>query len=217
MYSHPDGDIHFIGVWDTVGALGIPNGLFRPKFVRDRYSFHDTTLSSHVLAAYHALAIDEKRKAFEPTVWARQADAPADRILEQVWFAGVHCDVGGGYAEPALSEIPLLWLVAQAEKHGLALDHDRLVEVALDSHISPGDRSVGKRVSPDCCGPIHESYKSFYKLVKAYERPLAADAQKLADSAKRRSELERDYDPPQLRTYAGATQDVPDGRARATA
>jgi uncharacterized protein (DUF2235 family) len=212
MYAHPDTDIHFVGVWDTVGALGIPNGLLQPKFLTDRYSFHDTELSSHVLAAYHALAIDERRKPFEPTLWKRQ-DHAREQKLEQVWFAGVHCDVGGGYAEPALGEIPLLWMAERAKGHGLALDPDRLV--AADGPIPSAQRCVAIRVAPDGCGPIHESFDGVYRVLGPYERPLDADEGAVAESALRRREAMSDYNPPQLDGYRGRTATVPDAGARA--
>nr|MBA2793298.1 DUF2235 domain-containing protein [Thermoleophilaceae bacterium] len=110
MYSHPESEIKFLGVWDTVGSLGIPIDGLRLPLVTKLWSFHDTTLSSRVRFAYHALAIDEHRKPFTPTLWEQQQDATG-QTLEQVWFAGVHSDVGGGYSEPDLAEIPLLWMV----------------------------------------------------------------------------------------------------------
>ena len=101
--------VRFIGVWDTVGALGIPVPTTRAlqKVVASfnhRFAFHDTDLSTHVDGAFHALAIDEKRKAFVPTLWAQQPHA-GNQVLEQVWFSGVHSDVGGGYAASGLSDI----------------------------------------------------------------------------------------------------------------
>ena len=119
-YSYSEIYVDFIGVWDTVGALGIPIDGFRPPFLSRLWSFHDTKLSRYVLNAYHALAIDERRRPFKPTLWVQQDDAQ-DQTLEQVWFAGVHCDVGGGYSDPGLSEIPLLWMAEKARSCGLAL------------------------------------------------------------------------------------------------
>ena len=129
MYSHPDADIHFVGVWDTVGSLGIPIDGFRLPVLSKRWSFHDTTLSSHVRAAYHAIAIDERRGPFKPTLWRAAGATLQDQTLEQVWFAGVHCDVGGGYSDSSLGEIPLLWMVDRARANGLAFDPERLALV----------------------------------------------------------------------------------------
>jgi uncharacterized protein (DUF2235 family) len=118
--SHPDVDLDFIGVWDTVGALGVPIPAFR-FWNRKRYEFHDTDLSSRVLCAYQALAVDERRKPFLPTLWRKQPHAPATRVLEQAWFPGDHSDAGGGYAETGLSDGALHWMCDRAAASGLAL------------------------------------------------------------------------------------------------
>ncbi|MHB8406038.1 MAG: DUF2235 domain-containing protein [Gammaproteobacteria bacterium] len=110
--------IHCIGVWDTVGSLGIP-GTGVEKLVE---RFHDTDLSTFTHYAFQALAVDERRSTFVPCVWTQQAGAPATQVLEQVWFTGVHCDVGGGYKEDGLSNDTLAWMWLQAEQVGLALD-----------------------------------------------------------------------------------------------
>ncbi|MEO9138565.1 MAG: DUF2235 domain-containing protein [Jatrophihabitans sp.] len=99
--------ICFIGGWDTVGALGVPLSGARFLNSLNRGSqFHDTALSTTVDAAYQALAIDEKRKPFRPAVWRKQpSTVPQD--VEQVRFAGVHCNLGGDYADHALSDVAL--------------------------------------------------------------------------------------------------------------
>src|SRR5690242_1591273 len=102
---------------DTAAARGIraPTGPLVPRcgphavnLVNRWWQFHDTQLSSWVDAAFQALAIDEERSSFEPTPWT--SDPRADQHVEQVWFAGVHSDVGGGCPHPALAEIALLWM-----------------------------------------------------------------------------------------------------------
>ena len=99
-YSH-ETRIRFIGVWDTVGALGIPlDGLRWVNAVNRRWQFHDTYLSTTVDAAFQGLAIDEKRRPFKPAIWRQQNDAPDHQRVKQVLFSGVHCDVGGGYPIP---------------------------------------------------------------------------------------------------------------------
>ncbi|QRR01404.1 phospholipase effector Tle1 domain-containing protein [Dyadobacter sandarakinus] len=82
-----------------------------------KYCFLNVQLGSKVKAAYHALSIDENRKAFLPTLWEKSPDAPSDQILSQVWFAGVHCNVGGGYADSGLSDNALLWMIDKASKN----------------------------------------------------------------------------------------------------
>lgn len=111
-------NIHFVGVWDTVGALGVPVGVFN-VFNRRHHKFHDTRLGSCIQHAYHALAIDEQRKTFRPTLWE---DVAAHQVLEQRWFAGVHTNIGGGYEKDGLANIPLHWLKAKAVDLGLDVD-----------------------------------------------------------------------------------------------
>ena len=115
--------IKFLGVWDTVGALGIPLDLlqaFNMKF----YEFHDTTLSSIVANAYHAVAIDEHRHDYDACLWNPEA-APSQNI-EQRWFIGAHCDIGGGYEDRRLSDLALRWMQDKARALGLALEPVRI-------------------------------------------------------------------------------------------
>lgn len=180
MYSHPDTEIHFVGVWDTVGRLGIPiDGVRLP--LMNRWSFHDTTLSRYVRFAYHAVAIDERREPFRPTLW-QQSEQADEQTLEQVWFAGYHCDVGGGNKDPSLAEIPLRWMVARARAAGLAF-------VA---------RPLGEQVVPNALGEMKDSRTGFYRLFPTYVRPLAADGAAAASSAVRRRDERTDYDPSEL-------------------
>jgi hypothetical protein len=107
-------DIQFVGVWDTVGALGVPGGLLG-RVSRERWGFHDHRLSSKVKHAYQALATDELRAAYLAALWAGPFD-PAQTV-EQAWFAGQHSDVGG-----AGGEIALRWMGEKAEAAGLVFD-----------------------------------------------------------------------------------------------
>ncbi len=112
--------IHFLGCFDTVAALGLP--FPRLKALTDRipgmhHSFHDLTLSGLVTHAYQALALDEARRAFLPEVWK----APSYQRSHQVWFSGVHTDIGGGYLERGLSEIALSWMLRMGHAAGLLL------------------------------------------------------------------------------------------------
>ncbi len=171
-YSHSEIYVDFVGVWDTVGALGIPIDGFRPPLLSRLWTFHDTTLSRYVLNAYHAIAVDERRKPFRPTIWKKQDDAQG-QTLEQVWFAGVHCDIGGGYRDPGLSEIPLLWMAEKARGCGLAFKPDHLV--VTPTGLDPEARRAGRQVVPDYSATLHESRTRFYRLQPAYDRRLAGD------------------------------------------
>jgi uncharacterized protein (DUF2235 family) len=202
MYSYDDVPIHFIGVWDTVGALGIPIDGLRIPFIGKFWGFHDTELSCRVRSAYQALAIDEERGAFKPAVWTR-GEAVGHQTLEQVWFAGVHSDVGGGYADPSLAEIPLLWMVQNARDCGLEFDSQHF----QPSATPPADESryLGKQLVPDALGKINKSRKGFYLLMPRYRRPLTDDgSQSIASSAVRRIRERSDYDPPNAHAWVDA-------------
>ncbi len=111
--------IEFVGVWDTVGALGIPiGGLDFPGF-SGSYDFHDTNLSSKVRAAYHALAIHEFRSPYEPTFWTSDKPRPPELPVEQRWFLGAHSNVGGGYTDDQLCNLSCRWVQKMSERHGL--------------------------------------------------------------------------------------------------
>ncbi len=129
LNSHGETPIHFVGVWDTVGALGIPGTLGHAVSDWTR-SFHDVQLSSKVRHAYHAVALDERRLAFQPALWSHpRSKTPREpgTSFEQRWFAGVHSDVGGGYPACGLSDQPLEWMAKMAEDHGLHVDWSSLV------------------------------------------------------------------------------------------
>jgi uncharacterized protein (DUF2235 family) len=118
--EHNPSIVHLLGVWDTVGALGIPvTGIDR--LTSRRFSFHDVTLNPHLPYAYQALAIDERREAYAPALWKRSASS-RNRDVQQVWFAGVHANVGGGYEDTGLANIAFIWMVDRARACGLAFD-----------------------------------------------------------------------------------------------
>jgi uncharacterized protein (DUF2235 family) len=109
--------IEFIGAWDTVGALGIPVpfwGILGEK----EFLFHDIEPSKIIQHARHALAIDENRIDFEPTLWSEKDGLD----LLQVWFSGVHSDIGGGYKEQGLSHIASQWISEEASQFGLQFE-----------------------------------------------------------------------------------------------
>ncbi|MFF5010268.1 DUF2235 domain-containing protein [Streptomyces phaeochromogenes] len=155
--------IHFIGVWDTVGAYGIPG----PRWLTRRWAFHDTQLSSKVNGAFQALAIDEQRRRFRPALWHQQPGAENSQELKQVWFAGVHADVGGGYPETGLSDISLQWMVHQAQEYGLKFHPEVLGEPAPDE-MTP----LGFQVAPDTMGVRHNSRRWLYRLEPRLHRPI---------------------------------------------
>jgi uncharacterized protein (DUF2235 family) len=120
-YGNRDVEIAVVGVWDTVGALGIPGCVFE-GLDEQIYGFLSLTLHPNVHAAYHAVSIDERRAEFAATLWMPPL-APGQE-LDQVWFAGVHGDVGGGYGETGLSDITLGWMMQKARAKGVSFDPD---------------------------------------------------------------------------------------------
>lgn len=161
--------VHFLGCYDTVAALGAPfNWASRaidriPGF---KHRFHDLRLSPSVVHAFQALALDDQRQTFHPVLWdpiedegaarAEGRDELACETMRQVWFAGMHTDVGGGYPRQQLSDIPLVWLTQMAVERGL--------------HIYPDNRVA---IEEDPNGWMHDSRsgaKQFYR-----RRPRAWD------------------------------------------
>ena len=153
--------VKFMGVWDTVGALGIPLGALGKVFNR-KHRFHDVSLSRIVENAYQALAIDEKRGPFQPALWERHPQA-AKQALEQRWFAGVHTNIGGGNADSRQSDRTLLWMMSKAQTCGLEFDP---VFIAR----SIGDNTAG--AIPDSW--FHELARRVPFNLLTYERPIGA-------------------------------------------
>ncbi|MEE9443897.1 MAG: DUF2235 domain-containing protein [candidate division Zixibacteria bacterium] len=110
---------HFIGVWDTVKSVGL----------YDRIKFSDRKLNAAIKYGYHALSVDEKRIKFRPVLWELPVEG---QTIEQVWFAGVHSDVGGGYIEDGLSNIALKWMAQQADACDLTINMEEFNSIKLD-------------------------------------------------------------------------------------
>jgi uncharacterized protein (DUF2235 family) len=138
--------IRYLGLWDTVGALGIPRVLPVSIGLNRHYEFHDTALSRSVEFARHAVAIDERRAAFAPTLWSNVEafnSLGAPRRVEQMWFPGDHGGVGGGEAR-GLSNCALLWVLEGAERAGLAMAREpgSVISACL-AEIDPINAPVG--------------------------------------------------------------------------
>ncbi|MGH8558724.1 MAG: DUF2235 domain-containing protein [Methylococcales bacterium] len=158
---------HFIGVWDTVGSLGMWLGR----------QFFDDRLNKDVTNAYHAMAIDEKRKKFPVSIWDETDLAPGQNV-EQVWFAGVHSDIGGWYEERELSNITLIWMLENAEKHGLRLKQ------GWRDHLKT-----------DPLGALHESRTGLWRIWPPAIRKIPEGA-KIHSSVMTRVKAMADYKPP---------------------
>jgi len=186
--ARPCPPIRFIGVWDTVGALGAP-GLIGQMFNRDKYKYHDVGLNPAIQNAVHALAIDERRKPFAPDLWTRPAGWVGQ--LVQAWFPGVHSNVGGGYAPDGLANEALHWVVEKAEQLGLEFD------AAYLAHFSPCFNSV-----------LKDSMTAMYRVMGPHVRTLGqhvADGETVHQSAIDRSSLPAcAYDPANLKAHLAA-------------
>ncbi len=174
--------IEFIGAWDTVGALGIPVPFWGALGERE-FLFHDTEPSKIIQHARHAVAIDENRIDFEPTMWS---DKPG-LDLKQVWFSGAHSDVGGGYKEAGLSHLASQWISNEAIKFGLQFESHFLSTLKPDPMDKQHNERTGiyrvrKELVREMTGPLHVSVKARWDLdvdnyrnkSKALKRLLAA-------------------------------------------
>jgi uncharacterized protein (DUF2235 family) len=177
--------IRFVGVWDTVGALGAP-GFLGQILNKNKYQYHDIGLTPEIENAYQALAIDERRKPFQPNIWTRPDEWVGK--LEQAWFPGVHCNVGGGYSPDGLANEALHWIVEKAEGLGLELDNAYL------EPFKPCFNSV-----------LQDSMTLTYKAIGQHVRPIGenpGDGELLHQSALDRRRLpECNYHAPNLEAF----------------
>jgi uncharacterized protein (DUF2235 family) len=178
-YNLDKAKITMVGVWDTVGALGIP-AIFGE--VEPMYQFLDTSLHPNVANAYHAISIGERRLQFPATLWQMPNPPYPGQTVEQVYFSGVHCDVGGGYPETELSDITLGWMLSKARALG-ALFND-----AAFSQYTP----LG---AENALGPKHESWSVLWGFPR--NRTIASTAA-LGNSVAIRYQTDGSYRPPNL-------------------
>jgi len=163
--------VYFIGVWDTVASLGYFYGK----------KFFNAKLNGVVSYGYHAVAADEKRKKFPVSLWDESRKEPGQTI-EQVWFPGVHSDVGGSYMERGLSDGALKWMLQRA------IDSGMLVKPDWEKNINPDSIDIQAQ---------HESRKYFWKLWPKVSRPIPENA-KIHQSILDRIEANIGYAPTNL-------------------
>ncbi|KAJ3036445.1 hypothetical protein HDV00_002728 [Rhizophlyctis rosea] len=135
-------NLKFLGVFDTVGELGVPQDLRKIAgglierigqglgYI-EKNEYHDTKVSDEVPFAYHALAIDETREMFAPTLFENVSTPPPPTIIEreQIWFRGEHSDIGGGWFEQGLPNIALYWMVDKARRAGCRMKDPKEFEI----------------------------------------------------------------------------------------
>ena len=192
-HCHAQTPIEMVGVFDTVAALGVRLPLLW-MLSAPRVNFHDHRLGPSVRHGFQALALNERRAVLRPLLW-NSAGTGAGRI-EQVWFRGCHADIGGQLAEHAasrpLANIPLVWMMTQAESLGLALPAGWRAEFPCD----PAAPSVGswsgwgklfvlrgaRKVGEDASEHLHDTATEAVPGGEAKLGPkLAALAPKLAE------------------------------------
>ena len=163
--------VEFLGLWDTVDAYGLPvDELMRgiDKVVWPG-TMRDLKLDRQVKQAVHALALDDERNAFHPRLWDESCEADRNRI-RQVWFAGMHSDVGGGYADQGLSHVSLDWVMTAAENAA----PDRALRLRFVERV----RSIQRELS-DENGPMNDSRRGlagYYRYNPRRLERLYADA-----------------------------------------
>lgn len=154
-------DITMVGVWDTVGAHGVP-AFNIPGISSTSLGFLHTGLRQSIRNAYHAVAIDEHRRKFAPTLWTKLSSTmSAPRPLESVeqrWFAGAHANVGGGYKSDPLSQPSLRWMMSKARTLGLGFTGDIVPDDLVKTEIADSYKGFLKGcyswVSPRNMRPI---------------------------------------------------------------
>jgi uncharacterized protein (DUF2235 family) len=192
--------IRYVGVWDTVGSLGIPRVLPISIGLNEGYRFHDTTLSRAVYSARHAVAIDEQRAAFAPTLWSNvdafNTPGARPRVL-QAWFPGDHGAVGGSADSRGLSNCALLWVLEGAEQAGLTLAREpgSVISAAM-ADVDPLNAALGAKRSSalDLMGKrwraglasfddLHEVARLRWLADRGYRpRPMLKFAREIAES-----------------------------------
>ena len=173
--------IRMIGVWDTVGELGVP--LFNGLRLADRdelrfLRFADRELSPRVEYGRQALAIDEHRADFTPTLWAEREG------IKQVWFAGAHADVGGGYENHGLSDVALEWMLQEVNDLDAGLG------------LSPGQLS--EALAPDCLQDRHDETRGPVWRTRPSKARKISEAAELHPSVLQRLRERVDYRPKAL-------------------
>jgi hypothetical protein len=173
-------EISFVGLWDTVDAYGMP--IEEIKIAIDKYiwplSLQDRRLDPKIKKACHALSIDDSRSSFRPLLWDESDLAERGDSLEQVWFPGVHSNVGGGYPDDDLSYGPLKWIISEAKRKGLVFDKHVLEQyaahVVLFGKLYDSRRGLGAyyRYQPRSLNPPRDEQGACIPAPKIHESAI---------------------------------------------
>jgi uncharacterized protein (DUF2235 family) len=186
--------VDYLGIFDTVGAHGVPGVLGQFRAVPGGHGFHDHELSRSVLAGRHAVALDETRMLYRPTLWSNfdklteisRMRGDAELAYQQLWFPGSHGKLGGSGAERALSNAALAWIVDGAERSGLRIDLPESLRPEPDAYL----------------GSLHNEAAGFDPtgLLRWVRRgPGAGEMEALHATARARLATRSDYRPGSLR------------------
>lgn len=191
--EYPMFKISYLGVWDTVGSLGVPKSLPGADWLNKKHRFHDTSLTGFVEAARHAVAIDEKRNTFSPSLWsnfdelnqdAGHSPEDYDAPYQQKWFPGTHGSVGGGGERRGLSDQAMDWVLDGARARGLVLDSE---ESSVIFGLQPNYREHIKNYQPpQNFGGDWIVTKFMTSLPKADRMPGPLALHDISESVKRR-------------------------------
>ncbi len=178
---HDETPIRMIGVWDTVGELGVP--LFNGLRLVDRdelrfLKFSDRELSARVEHGRQALAIDEQRADFTPTLWVEREG------IKQVWFAGAHADVGGGYANHGLADVALEWMMYEVND--------------LDAGLRLSPSQLSQVLAPDGLQDRHDETRASVWRTRPRKQRKIPDTAELHPSVLQRLQERVDYRPQAL-------------------
>ncbi len=208
-YSHPGVQVSFLGIFETVGSLGVPRAMRRAAV------FHDLQLSLIVQCARQALAIDEPRTSLPPCLWESPEGETQDPRIRQVWFEGAHADVGGGYRSTGLSDTTLLWMAREAAREGLVFD-----EALLGDYVASGSDAV--RHSPNRLRDrLVHVLRQVFRATRARDRekyiagcrrlnPAGAVSVRVASTAVEHFRESGGYRPPNLGQFLAECHDASD-------
>lgn len=183
--------ILFLGCWDTVGSLGVPDRVpFLPvdHLVNEKYEFHDLELGAHINTARHAVAIDEARDVFDVSNM-KKSDRNENQDVLEVWFPGDHGSVGGGErGKRELSDCALLWMIEEASAKGLQFDADLTDDFTRPNPLKPFPRpNFGWLNNP---------------FTKREARKFDGELDNISDAARKRWKESNEYRPETLQAFA---------------
>jgi hypothetical protein len=158
-------------VWDTVGSYGIPAGIGLGALSRFftawlLHGFHDTQIGKHIEIGLHAVAVDEKRRAFAPTFWTIPKGEEPQGHVEQTWFVGAHANIGGSYLDTGLSDTSLIWMISRITEVG---------QSRFGSTLEFNEDVIREHTKPTLLGVLYRSERGWLiGSLFPYDRPVLA-------------------------------------------